>query len=124
MGGMNDERRGAILDANYRCVNHADGEAALIDCPTLRQRALGPAILSPQKRLAVTGIDGSYFQTLQSFDAGLRRRHVVHDGVERGLPGVLEQIAAEEIAGGGQNSDRAGRVPGQVQHLRVAAIGQ
>ncbi len=57
-------------------------------------------------------VNNFYVQAFQFFDAGLRCRPIVHDRIERGLLGVVEQVADKQIAVGSQNTDRAAGMAG------------
>jgi uncharacterized protein len=55
---------------------------------------------------------------LQSFDTGSKCRRVSHNRVFRRLAHIDKQVTAKQITVGGQNPDRAWRMPRQMQNFR------
>ena len=67
-------------------------------------------------------VDGANLVLRELLHAGCCRCAVVHDRVERRPLGVLQQVAADQVAAGQQDADGAQAVAGQVDDLRVQAM--
>jgi hypothetical protein len=70
----------------------------------------------------VAGIHRRYRPSVQLREAGLRGCGIVDQGIERRPFGVLEEIAAEQLAARGQDADGAPGMPGQADDFRPKAV--
>jgi len=71
---------------------------------------------------AMAGVDGPDLQRSQLVDTGFAGGGVIHDRVRGRLPGILQQVAAEQVTRGSQDADRALRMPWDRQHLGVDTV--
>ena len=60
-----------------------------------------------RERLAMPRIERANFQPFQASDAGRRGRRVIHNGIDRRPFRILKEIAAEQLAIGGQDANRS-----------------
>ena len=88
-----------------------------------RREGFGGEKLGAAEGFPVAGVYGTEGEALEALEAGDGEGRVGNNGTECGRIGVLEQVAAEQVAFGGEQSDRASRMAGDVQDFGVDAVG-